>query len=306
MKQYASFDLLELRSGFLLVNVTIQGTPAYMVLNTASALSSITISEMQRLGLQAKSVPSGVVVRSGGSLFDKSVTVKDFELGSVTFKTADLLVSPTEPIRTSAGEVQVSGLLGMDILSSVDIELDLAKRKMNLFSQDHCPGLGAYWSESYAVAPIRRGKLGEIYFPMELDGKKLEATLATGNNATALFTDVTKRLYNFDRHSPDVETETLGNGGTTSSYRAMKLSGEGVQVVNARILLIDRPSNDMCHLGSRSGAAAYDGCYGAHPLQLGRDILTKLHIYIATQEKVLYFTPANAADIHSPDTAASK
>jgi hypothetical protein len=76
----------------------------------------------------------------------------------------------------------------------------------------------------------------------------------------------------------------------------MKLSGEGIQIINARIALIDRPQNDSCHLGSRSGAAAYEGCLGVHPLQLGRNVLTKLHIYIATKEKVLYFTPANAPD----------
>ncbi len=73
----------------------------------------------------------------------------------------------------------------------------------------------------------------------------------------------------------------------------MKLSGDGLQIINAHITLIDRPQNDFCHLGSQSGAAAYDGCLGVHPLQLGRNVLAKLRIYIATKEKMLYFTPAS-------------
>ena len=79
-----------------------------------------------------------------------------------------------------------------------------------------------------------------------------------------------------------------------AQYRAMKLSGEGIQIINAHILLIDRPRNDFCSLGSRAGAAAYEGCFGAHPLRLGLNVLTKLHLYIAMKEKVLYFTPAEA------------
>jgi hypothetical protein len=93
----------------------------------------------------------------------------------------------------------------------------------------------------------------------------------------------------------DVETEADAAGSTTAYYRAMKLRGEGIQIINAHITLIDRPQNDYCHLGSRSGAVAYEGCYGVHPLQLGRNVLKKLRIYIATKEKVLYFTPADAA-----------
>jgi hypothetical protein len=186
----------------------------------------------------------------------------------------------------------------MDVFTHIDIELDIANRKMNLFSQDHCPGEAVYWSKTFASAPIRLGKLGEFYFPMELEGKKIETTLATGNRPTTLSTVVTRKLYNFDKNSPDIETEIDGAGRTTAHYRAMKLSGEGIQIINAQVTLIDRPQNDSCYLSSRSDAAGYDGCLGIHPLELGRNLLSKLRIYIATKEKALYFTPATAPDQH--------
>jgi hypothetical protein len=44
----------------------------------------------------------------------------------------------------------------------------------------------------------------------------------------------------------------------------------------------------------RAGATGYDGCLGIHPLRLGRNVLAKLHIYIATKESILYFTSADA------------
>jgi hypothetical protein len=35
----------------------------------------------------------------------------------------------------------------------VDFELDLAHNKLSLFSQDHCPQVGLYWSDTYASVP---------------------------------------------------------------------------------------------------------------------------------------------------------
>jgi hypothetical protein len=270
-----------------------------MILNTAAAFSSITENAAGWLALHIKRMPFGAKVRSGKEQTERVATAKGFSLGNVQFNSADFMIIANDTFSPNPGDApQVIGIIGMDVFAHIDVELDVAKRKMNLFSQDHCPGRAVYWSKTYESVPIRFGELGEFYFPMELEGKKLETTLATGNASTTLSTDATKKLYNFDSHSSDVETETDAAGRTTAHYRAMKLSGEGIQIINAHITLIERPQNDYCRLGSRSGAAAYEGCFGVHPLQLGRNILTKLHIYIATKEKVLYFTPADAPDQH--------
>jgi hypothetical protein len=188
------------------------------------------------------------------------------------------------------------GALGMDVFAHFDIEIDMAARKLNLYSQDHCPGKVVYWAKTYDAVPFRLGKLGEFYFPMELDGKKIEATLSSGNPVTTLNTDVTRRLFNFDDTSPGVESETDGAGRTIAHYRAMQLSAEGLSVVNANVRLIQR-SGATCRISSRFGSTGYeDECMGIHPLNLGLNVLKKLHIYIATKEKVLYFTPAIIAD----------
>jgi predicted aspartyl protease len=295
LKQYASINLLQIRNGYLLVPVTIQDSQAFMVLNTASAFSSITENAANRLELQTKPMPLGLKANLGNQQIAKIATVRGLSLGNLQFKTLDLTIISNDTIGANQVDGRAIGILGMDLLAHVDIELDAANLKMNLFSQDHCPGRAVYWSKAYDSVPIRFGKLGEFYFPMELEGKKLETTLATGSPTTTVSTDATRKLYDFDSHSSDVEVETDAAGRTTAHYRAMKLSGEGIQIINARITLIDRPQNDSCHLGSRSGAAAYEGCLGIHPLQLGRNVLEKLHLYIATKEKVLYFTAAGAS-----------
>jgi hypothetical protein len=293
LKQYASLDLSELANGRLLVPVTLQGSRGSMIFNISNAFSTVTEDTVERLALQTGPVPLGAKVHSGGRPIDKMATVNGFSMGNVRFKSADLLVVSNDTVGANPDGLQVFGVLGMDVFSQFDLELDVANRKLNLFSPDHCPGQAVYWSDKYDSVPIRFGKLGEFYFPMELEGKKIETTLATGNPTTTLSTDVTRKLFNFDKNSPDMESETDPAGRTSVHYRAMKLSGEGLQIINAHIALIDRPQS-ACRLVSEAGAAAYDGCFGVHPLQLGRNVLAKLRIYIATKEKVLYFTLADA------------
>jgi hypothetical protein len=297
LKQYASLDLPALPNGHLIVPVTIQGTDVFMLLNTISPFSSITEIAANRLGLQIHQMPFGVNVSSGAKKIENVAAAKGLSLGYAHFNNAELLIIPNDFIGPSPDDMQVVGFLGMDVFTKIDVELDLSKRKMKLFSQDRCKGhTVVYWSKAYDSVPIRLGRLGEIYFPMELGGKKIETTLATGNASTSLYSDASRKLFNFDSHSPDVQNETDAAGRTTAYYRVMNLTGEGLQVINARIKIIDPSLNTPCQFAVRSGVAAYEGCFGVHPLELGRNVLTKLRIYIATKEKVLYFTSADASD----------
>jgi hypothetical protein len=292
LKRYAAIDLVAGRNGYLLVPVTIESTRAYMVLNMGGPFSMLTETAANSLSLKASSMPNGFQVRADGRPIQKIVVATPFMLGDLKFRSANFLVVANERFTADQADAPLVGFLGMDVFNQFDIELDIAHRKMNLFSQDHCKGHAVYWSAKYDAVPIRSGSVGEFYFPMELEGKKLETTLATSNKVTTLHTDATRQLFNFDNHSPDVQTETDEAGRSISQYRAMKLSGEGIEVINARISLIDSPPNTPCHLSSHLGAASYEGCFGMHPLALGQNVLSKLHLYIATKEKMLYFTPA--------------
>jgi hypothetical protein len=100
----------------------------------------------------------------------------------------------------------------MNMFAHFDIEIDIANRQLNVYSPDHCPGSVVYWSTSYDAVPVRVGKLGELYFPMVLNGKAIEATLATELAVTTLTTDVTRRLFGFDANSADIETSVDADG----------------------------------------------------------------------------------------------
>ena len=118
--------------------------------------------------------------------------------------------------------------------------------------------------------------------------------MSTFGLTTTLTTDVTRQLYHFDDHSPGIESETDASGKTISHYRAMQLDAVGFKVTNAQITLLE-PLR-LCHLGTRFGAAAYEVCTAIPPLVLGLNVLKKLRVYIASKERVLYFTLADVVD----------
>jgi hypothetical protein len=131
---------------------------------------------------------------------------------------------------------------------------------------------------------------------MELDGKKIEATMSTSYPVTTLSTDVTRRLYGFDKGSRGIESVTDANGKVTAQYRAMKLTAAGLSLSDERVLLTDPPTNS-CRLARKSEAAVgYTGCLYRYPLQLGSSVLTRLHIYIATKENLMYYTASGATN----------
>jgi hypothetical protein len=132
-----------------------------------------------------------------------------------------------------------------------------------------------------------------MYFPMTLEGKSLEAVLATADAFSSVRTDVTQKFFNLDGRSPQVPAASDASGDGAAHYRSLQLSSGGFRIVNAHVMLVD-PEDHDCRVSSVNGVVGYENCLGLHPLKLGRNVLSKLHFYIATKEKVLYFTPADA------------
>ncbi len=299
LKQYTSLDLRVTPGGVLMVPVTLDGKASLMWLNLASAASVIWKPAADELHLRRIHLPIGAQVRLGGQTVVESGAFHSLIVGTVNFGKGEFLVAP-EPVAglTTEGPYASVGFIGAEMLSLVDFELDLAHRKMNLFSQERCPGMSpVYWASNYARVPLFQGQLGELYFPIELEGKKVEATLSPSDAFTTLSTDVTQLLYGFDENSPGVEVERGDTPDEVSHhFRAMQLTASGLTVKNSRITLTARDKN--CRLatrGRKGGGTGYnDSCIGVYPMKLGRNVLEQLRLYFATKEKMLYFTAADA------------
>ncbi len=303
LKMFDSIDIVV--GDDVYVPVEIDGHAGVMSLSLESGISYLDESTVGTLGLKKSLSPVEATI-------DKKKATqmggfKALRVGKVNFGKGRFLINRGKEKEAPAG-LPNFGSLGTEVFKGVDFELDLSRNKLNLFSQDHCPGRVVYWADEWGTAPLMAGEFGTIYFPVELEGLKVETTFAPSEELTRLKTDVTRRLYGFDKTSPGVETEpSPDDSEPMAHFRAMELTARGMSVRNSRIRLTD-PPDKTCSLstsGRKGAGAGYQGCHNIYPMALGRNVLSKLRLYFATQEKMLYFTIADATRATKAPAAAS-
>ena len=284
-------------SGKVALPVSIGDRSVTMSLNVATAFSSILSQTAEDLSLPIRSVLAQTTRHAAGASLPVNIyaAIDAFSIGGARFGNGKFLVYKG----SVTASIPYSGMLGMDVLGNVDFELDLSHKKLTFYSQDHCAGHVVYWAKEFSSAPLYRDAVGTLFVPVQLDGKTIEATFNTWGSETAIDTSATRLLYGFDEHSAGIQTLAAESGRKVAQYRAMKMTTDGLTVVNANVRLDSSAQGKACGVtaGGRTGrAAGYTGCFGMHPLYLGRNILDKLRIYFATKENVVYFTTADSTN----------
>ncbi|HTY92515.1 MAG TPA: hypothetical protein VMC02_01415 [Steroidobacteraceae bacterium] len=309
LRRYSSLDV-NLDHGYPLIPVTAQQRDAWIVFDTTAVVPLIYeryvhdyTSSTRKLASDSPGIHIGRFnVRELG-------IIDDLRLGTARFRKGEFAIYEEEATeRSELPEVDgkpIIGRMSLTFFANSDVEIDLARHKINLYEATHCPdGAVVYWTNHYSEIPLKKGALGTYYFPMELDGRRVEATLTTTSQFSTLTTDVSRKLYDFDETSAGIEHRRT-RGGTLSHYRSMSISTDSLHVSNTDILLMH--SSVDCLLGkSAEGAAIHEACYGGEaPLQLGLPVIKKLHLYFATHDNKLYFTSAGDDQTNSPATGSS-
>jgi hypothetical protein len=183
--QLASLDLEISDGGAVLVPVTVNRERLYMYLEIASPWTSVSDQAVVRFALHRTDIGKGLDITFGDKRVQQYATMS-FQLGDRTYSQEHLLIDPhsTSPRRYTRSDI--IGILGIDFLWKMDLDLDLAHRKLNLYEPSKCPGREVYWASQYNVVPLRRDAFGNFFFPMELDGRKLEAILTTNDSVSTL------------------------------------------------------------------------------------------------------------------------
>lgn len=288
LKLLGTTDISTPHDALVLMHVTINGHPVGMELDTASVGSSIQAEYVQPLGLLLRPAPVQTDFRTETQTFEMKqfVRLTSLAAGAAQFNRAPVWVLP-EGARPDAALLGTPGRpdvgrLGVDVLGDLDFELDFAHSKLSFYSTDHCPGAAAYWTRHYTSARMIKAPRGNLLFPVTLDGKKVEAVIATAAAQSWMLTYASRQLYGVDQ----------------TSDREMTLSGLGPSR-RVRVRLDSRSVDPTCSLTSRDTGAAYflgKACRGDEPaLYIGMDVLRHLHLYYAAKEQALYFSEAAAS-----------
>jgi hypothetical protein len=291
--RYGSIDIL----GFpetVVIPAYLDSDSRFLGVNTGS-LGSV-ISDYAADELKINTLRSDTTI----SIDDKRVRLlaitKDFRLGEAKIGKWTFMVRRTEKRDTS--QLPVVGYVGNDFLRNFGVEFDFANKKLNLYSKAHCPGQVVYWSDTSGVLPFEEGKVNDLVVVVELDGKKIEATLNTGSETSSMRLDAATKLFGLTSDSPGIDPIP---GGPTIDYRYRfkSLVAADVKISNPEIVLYTTVGKQCGRflVNKRDGIAGNSetsDCYSGPPLRLGMNFLSRLRFFVSYREKMIYLTPVEA------------
>jgi predicted aspartyl protease len=168
-----------------IVTLLADGVPVVLLLDTGAARTILTPPAAQRIGAQPPRVEfnrrmSGIA----GALPIREVELRSFTIGGVAIPWHRIAVAPTTLPSVFFGPLD--GLLGADVLSSFDIDIDLSHHRMILHEKQSCPDAAPDWAEPYVGINTGRSRSEHLFFPVQLDGHSIVAIVDTGAQMTAL------------------------------------------------------------------------------------------------------------------------
>jgi hypothetical protein len=176
LTRLADLDLNIAPGGVVLVPVSVNGNDAWMWLATNYPFSFLTDQAANGFNLPRQALSTQAQIKMGEKPVSETVVVDSLKIGNVEYRKSILGIVPYQ--RTGAPQAPAVlfgrayvGVLGLDLLRNVDFELNLAARKLSIFSQDHCRGAVVYWTRNLTEVPLNSDQIGSLYFPLELDGK---------------------------------------------------------------------------------------------------------------------------------------
>ncbi len=289
LKRYASLDMQDDQYGRVMVQVMVNHTPRWLLVDTGGATSEINEDVLTALQIKEYPLAAGLhVYAANGSEITHWATVPLVEVGLAHFADRKFLAPPAAD-RESAPKRD--GILAPDLLSKFDLDFDFQNKKLNLFSQDHCEGKVVYWAQSYAALPFEMSEEGHIKLDLTLDGKSVSGVLDTGASATTLLAPVAHALFGISKDSPGV----TGDAPDNLHVQLHQLSVGGVSVQNPQIHLMDDAADRAYRNEMGMGLQQLGVPTSLMPkMILGTNILRRLHLYVAYQEHKIYLTAAEA------------
>ena len=170
-----------------IITLFANGAALTLLLDTGAQATVLTPGVAQRIGARRPPIEfqrqmSGIA----GSLQTGEAELRSFAIGKVAIpwrrvRVAQLYVA-------GAFSAPLDGVLGADALSSFDVDLDLPGHRMALYQRQTCTGAAPAWTEPYATIAASRSLGDHLFFPVQLDGRKIAAFIDTGAQLTVLST----------------------------------------------------------------------------------------------------------------------
>jgi predicted aspartyl protease len=170
-----------------IVTLFANGAAVTLLLDTGAQTTILTPAVAQRIGAQRPRIEFQRQMRGiAGSLQTSEVELRSFTLGGAAIPWRKVRVAPIDVASVFSGPLD--GVLGADTLSSFDVDLDLPGHRIILYGKQTCPGAVPAWTEPHVRITAGRSLSDHLFFPVLLDGRRIDAFVDTGSQSTVLST----------------------------------------------------------------------------------------------------------------------
>ncbi len=183
---------VRLDRGFLLVPGAIDRTPVALMVDTGAEGSVISPEAAMRFRLDRDGRRHTTLIGTGGQIMAPNVRLTSFAIGHMQLLSQSIAVGPL--LRIVGIDPPVADLVGADLLSSFDVELDLPHRKMTLYRTQACTSDFAPWNHAGSVIPMRRSYKSLLSIDVQVDGQPISALIDSGARLSVMTTQAAQRL----------------------------------------------------------------------------------------------------------------
>lgn len=177
--------------GVPIVAARINGAAAPLILDTGAEETVLSAAAAARFGLEGHYEYPRSLRSVGGGVATGQARIARLAAGGAALK--DFLILVGALTLPSVAGVQPNGLLGGDFLAHFDVDLDLAKGRLDLYPRGCAPARPP-WKGTYTAIAANRSIDNRLFFPVALDGRKLFAFIDTGAQVSTIDTGAARRL----------------------------------------------------------------------------------------------------------------
>jgi predicted aspartyl protease len=182
---------LEVHNRLLVVPAGIGGKWVTLLIDSGAERTVLASDTVDRMGLPRD---AKIMTRStgmGGTFTASDAIIPGLVLGGVRFPVTRVAVGQ---FRFGPG-LAADGLLGQDVLTAFDLDIDVPGRTLTFYRPRQCPDVRPPWSEPYAqVEGVRSLPPDRLLIPFRLDGVQGMGILDTGAQATTIGLRMANRM----------------------------------------------------------------------------------------------------------------
>ena len=183
--------------GQMLAAGRVDGKSVTFLIDTGAEKTLLSAAAVQRLGLARDEWISSHMEGIGGHERHPNAKLSSLELGGLKMRRRGTEIEPTISVAPlpfiAASNRAIDGLLGVDYLSSFDIDFDLRRGRMILYDVSGCAGNFLPWATPYTAIPAQKPVPGQLLLPVRVNGRDMRALIDTGSNRTVVSTQASVR-----------------------------------------------------------------------------------------------------------------